>query len=560
MSFATRLEQYVKSTDATLTEGVRSVYLQDALKEVIDILPEDRLIPYSHLMAVPDAGNLDASKYRILSLRNYSTKYPAQKLDTSREYATNSFYSRQTGIYGFTVKKGKLIISGDTLQASTAKETRLTIVDGVVTAAEFVISGAPATGVTYAFCYPVGLNGANEIDPPVFNFVSGTTIEILYGGRNIPANYVVNGYLASTEMFFCQYHVLATADTSVAGFNPKYEEAFIIRAAQKILNHLLALKYLSATTIVPTLPTAPTPPAALSAAYVPPNLSSVAEVLIGAMAAVPTFSVSMPAKPTVTFTETISAAPSAPSFTYTGPTHGTITTSLIADMAGAPALTQLNTYLVTQEDIALAMAELEKVKTQLQWVIKDVENAVETAKFNSSQTDELAKINAWNTFQKDTEEYKYKLELYAKEIERYSVAINKKVQENQSVIQTWIQESQNTLDPVRIQFEATMQGYLRAAEQLIEQARISSQRAVEIARQTNDFNTKVAMDTFVSAVQVYQANMERFREQVSVYNAEVQGKIMLYERNIAELFQELQALQARKTMLEEEFNKALARV
>jgi phage host-nuclease inhibitor protein Gam len=128
---------------------------------------------------------------------------------------------------------------------------------------------------------------------------------------------------------------------------------------------------------------------------------------------------------------TAPTALSAPSFTYSDVTAEQVSITKVIDLA--TQFTALGTHLDTDEDIDLANAKINEIRTRIEEFNTESSLALREAEFNAKNTTDVALQNELNDLQKQIQEYQSKVGRYSSELNKYQADINARVAEIQAL-------------------------------------------------------------------------------------------------------------------------------
>ena len=295
----------------------------------------------------------------------------------------------------------------------------------------------------------------------------------------------------STDAYVVQYPTVAVTDTSIATFPNSAEHLVVLYASKKALQRLMTETIDSLYTIFPSLQTLPTPP-------VVPAVGTI----------------TVPTVPTIT---TITGGTIA---TY-NPTSGAIShddvssdwstdfptyTPIVNDQTSN--LSQLNTFLVTNEDPELATVQIERINAEVNKFANDIQN-------------ELNDFNDKNA--------KYQGKLQAK-LQNAANDVQVNIQKANNDLQAEITKANNELQKSRGQIDVDIQVVMQNNTMALQKYQAETQ-----AYSSQFQQEQIKLQKFQQELALYQADLQKV---VQIYQADVQ----YYQANVQHLLQEKQAM------------------
>ena len=151
----------------------------------------------------------------------------------------------------------------------------------------------------------------------------------------------------------------------------------------------------------------------------------------------------------------------APSFTFTSLTTNAVSITTVIDLSAQ--LTQLSTYLDTNNDFELAQGKISDIQTRLAQFIQQTQLALEQALANAKDANDVEKTNSLENLKADIEEYSAKLQKYSADLSVFSGELQQEVQRVSSLINQLNSESQQ-LDLLLKSLQNEYSNYLKLYE------------------------------------------------------------------------------------------------
>lgn len=283
---------------------------------------------------------------------------------------------------------------------------------------------------------------------------------------------------------------------------------------------------LSITAIAPTTPSAP------SFTYTDATAGTIASTAISALPTAPVYSAAFSSKPVFSLS-LVGTAPTAlvvPSFSYTDATVSLGVVDSLIDLS--TQFTALGTDLDTDEDIELANAKINEIQTRIQQFNTQAQLTLQQAIENARLTTDVNKQNELETLSASVQQYASTVQRYASELEKYKVDINAKYQEYQLNLQAYINDTQAILTDATNTFNKNLAVYRATIEEDIEGARLTQQRLIEAATLTTDVDKQNQAETLAAMVQEYTAALSKFNEDIGLYGASVSSEVQEYTTNL----------------------------
>jgi hypothetical protein len=374
---------------------------------------------------------------------------------------------------------------------------------------------------------------------------------------------------AHVIVFFDSDDIAPSTDTSMTGVPDEFENLVILETAAKVLLYRAndAIKTNLAAVTQSTVVT-------VSQVAVPSfTAGSVSAVTVSSPGTAPAFIVALPSVPTYSFSANAPSADSDPSFTVPAITGTSIsalstTPSYSASLPTVPSLIVTSTpptALATPSFTAVSAADynyssiigLSALSLQKTSDFYEILSNSTTGYINGIEDFELAKvkideintrIQEWNAtaqevltrlskdkemnlgyqvaeaqraLEKEVGEYDATVKRYSQELAKYQADIQDGIARYNAKVQAYSAEASTILADAKASWEDEYQTYRVSLEKNIAQAQITSQ---ELIKQNE---TKLAKE-----VQEYTLLMQKHKEDMDLYNAEIQKSITKFNADI----------------------------